>query len=385
MNDNQVNVEELLASEAAAPSVSPTLLKLDGYRIATDTEVPQEEFLFRMFGTPCFPRRDITAVTGMEKCGKTFFTSMLMACSMQRQILALDRNSEQPLRVLWYDTEQSRQSTKSVLTERVGRLAGSGEGADEHVMAFNVRACTYQERVDYLVEAVTAYHPDLVIIDNISDLLPSINDVEHSIALVDQLLQLATEYDCNITVVIHLNRSGDKRNLRGWLGTEIVHKAFDVFNCAQIEDTNVLMVQQTMTRKRKMGEELYYVIDDSGLPQQTEKPQGRYRDTDGKFKSSKSDVTKMKSEAVESFNQKYILRQSDGSNSWDWDLQTLFNDAMAGCAMTGLDMLKANAMKMAHIQYPQYYEKLFQRAIDTRVIQTTIDRHGRVVVIRAYS
>ena len=385
MNDNQVNVEELLASEAAAPSVSPTLLKLDGYRIATDTEVPQEEFLFRMFGTPCFPRRDITAVTGMEKCGKTFFTSMLMACSMQRQILALDRNSEQPLRVLWYDTEQSRQSTKSVLTERVGRLAGSGEGADEHVMAFNVRACTYQERVDYLVEAVTAYHPDLVIIDNISDLLPSINDVEHSIALVDQLLQLATEYDCNITVVIHLNRSGDKRNLRGWLGTEIVHKAFDVFNCAQIEDTNVLMVQQTMTRKRKMGEELYYVIDDSGLPQQTEKPQGRYRDTDGKFKSSKSDVTKMKSDAVESFNQKYILRQSDGSNSWDWDLQTLFNDAMAGCAMTGLDMLKANAMKMAHIQYPQYYEKLFQRAIDTRVIQTTIDRHGRVVVIRAYS
>ena len=385
MNDNQVNVEELLASEAAAPSVSPTLLKLDGYRIATDTEVPQEEFLFRMFGTPCFPRRDITAVTGMEKCGKTFFTSMLMACSMQRQILALDRNSEQPLRVLWYDTEQSRQSTKSVLTERVGRLAGSGEGADEHVMAFNVRACTYQERVDYLVEAVTAYHPDLVIIDNISDLLPSINDVEHSIALVDQLLQLATEYDCNITVVIHLNRSGDKRNLRGWLGTEIVHKAFDVFNCAQIEDTNVLMVQQTMTRKRKMGEELYYVIDDSGLPQQTEKPQGRYRDTDGKFKSSKSDVTKMKSDAVESFNQKYILRQSDGSNSWDWDLQTLFNDAMAGCAMTGLDMLKANAMKMAHIQYPQYYEKLFQRAIDTRVIQTTIDRHGRVVVISAYS
>ena len=385
MNENKAIVEELLASEAAAPSVSPTLLKLDGYRIATDTEVPQEEFLFRMFGTPCFPRRDITAVTGMEKCGKTFFTSMLMACSMQRQILALDRNSEQPLRVLWYDTEQSRQSTKSVLTERVGRLAGSGEGADEHVMAFNVRACTYQERVDYLVEAVTAYHPDLVIIDNISDLLPSINDVEHSIALVDQLLQLATEYDCNITVVIHLNRSGDKRNLRGWLGTEIVHKAFDVFNCAQIEDTNVLMVQQTMTRKRKMGEELYYVIDDSGLPQQTEKPQGRYRDTDGKFKSSKSDVTKMKSEAVESFNQKYILRQSDGGNSWDWDLQTLFNDAMAGCAMTGLDMLKANAMKMAHIQYPQYYEKLFQRAIDTRVIQTTIDRHGRVVVISAYS
>ena len=47
--------------------------------------------------------------------------------------------------------------------------------------------------------------------------------------------------------------------------------------------------------------------------------------------------------------------------------------------------LKANAMKMAHIQYSQYYEKLFQQAMDKRVIQTTMDRNGRVVVIRAYS
>ena len=382
MNDNQANVEELLASEATAPSVSPTLLKLDGYRIATDTEVPQEEFLFRMFDTPCFPRRDITAVTGMEKCGKTFFTSMLMACSMQHQVLALDRNGEQPLRVLWYDTEQSRQSTKSVLTERVGRLADC-DGADEHVMAFNVRPCTYQERVDYLVEAVSAYRPDLVIIDNISDLLPSINDVEHSIALVDLLLQLSAEYDCNITVVIHLNRSGDKRNLRGWLGTEITHKAFEVFNCAQVEDSDILMVQQTMTRKCKVKDELYYVIDDGGLPQQTEKPVGRCRDTDGKFMSS--NVNKMKAEKVDSFNQEYILRQGDSSNSWAWNLQKLFIDAMAGCAMIGLDMLKTNAMRMANIQRGQYYDKLFQQAMDKRVIQTTMDRNGRVVVVRAYS
>ena len=376
--------EELLTQEAAAPSVSPTLLKLDGYRIASDTDVPQEDFLFRMFDTPCFPRRDITAVTGMEKCGKTYFTSMLMACSMQRQVLALERQREEALRVMWYDTEQSRQSTKSVLTDRVGRLAGS-DSADEHVMAFNVRACTYQERMDYLVEAVAAYRPDLVIIDNISDLLPSINDVEHSIALVDQLLQLAAEYDCNITVVIHLNRSGDKRNLRGWLGTEIVHKAYEVFNCAQVEDSDIMMVQQTMTRKRKVDEELYYTIDDCGLPQQTEKPVGRIRDTDGRFKSSKTGVYNLKGDAVDSFNQKYILRQGDDGKSWEWNLQTLFTDAMAGCAMIGLDMLKTNAMKMAKIKYAQYYDKLFQQALDKRVIQTTLDRNGRVVVIPPYS
>ena len=66
--------------QAGEPSpVTPELLRLDGYRITSDTELPAEEFLFRLFGVPCFPRRDLTTVTGMEKCGKTFFSSMLMA------------------------------------------------------------------------------------------------------------------------------------------------------------------------------------------------------------------------------------------------------------------------------------------------------------------
>ena len=384
MNENIEKKEELLASEATARSVSPTLLKLDGYRIAPDTKVPEEEFLFRMFDTPCFPRRDITAVTGMEKCGKTFFTSMLMACSVQRQVLALERQREEPLRVMWYDTEQSRQSTKSVLTKRVARMAESDTVA-EQVMAFNVRACTYQERMDYLVEAVAAYHPDMVIIDNISDLLPSINDVEHSIALVEQLLQLAAEYECNITVVIHLNRSGEKRNLRGWLGTEIVHKAYEVFYCAQVEDSNVMMVEQTMTRKCRVDGELYYSIDASGLPQQTEKPVGRLRNSDGRYKSCKSDVYKVKGDVLDTFNQKYILRYGNDDKSWEWKLKMLFTDGMAGCAMTAQDRLKENVMKLANIQYEKYYDKLFQEALDKRVIQTTLDRSCRVVVIPGYS
>ena len=41
-------------------------------------------------------------------CGKTFFTSMLMACCAEKQVLELERIREQPLKVMWYDTEQSR-------------------------------------------------------------------------------------------------------------------------------------------------------------------------------------------------------------------------------------------------------------------------------------
>ena len=258
-------ISEELSQAGTSSPVTTELLKLDSHRIMSDTPVPAEEFLLRMFGKPCFPRRDLSAVTGLEKCGKTYFTTMLMACCAEKQVLELERIREQPLKVMWYDTEQSLQSTKTILTDRVFKLVethteGTEPSAVEsYYYVFNVRACSYQERIDYLVAGIKAYKPDMVIIDNVSDLLPSVNDAEQSIRIIDQLMQLATQNDCNITVVIHLNRSGEKRSLRGWLGTEILHKAFEVYYCEQIEKTDVYSVEQIFTRKYRVSEKLYSV------------------------------------------------------------------------------------------------------------------------------
>jgi hypothetical protein len=47
---------------------------------------------------------------------------MLMACCAEKSVLELERIRDEPLKVMWYDTEQSRQSTKSILTGRVFKL-----------------------------------------------------------------------------------------------------------------------------------------------------------------------------------------------------------------------------------------------------------------------
>lgn len=60
-------------------------------------------------------------VRRLVSCGKkTFFLSMLMACAVRRQVLGLERIREEPLRVLWYDTDQSRYTMKRILTGRIG-------------------------------------------------------------------------------------------------------------------------------------------------------------------------------------------------------------------------------------------------------------------------
>lgn len=384
--------EELCQAGKGSP-VSTMVVKLDKYRIMSDTEVPSEDFLFRMFGKPCFPRRDLSTITGAEKCGKTFFTSMLMACCVKKNVLELERISDTPLKVMWYDTEQSRQSTKSILTERVYELVHTGDGnvsdndeqcadIESNFYVFNVRACSCQERIDYLIAGIEAYQPDMVIVDNVSDLLPSINDPEKSAQVIDQLMQLASNNNCNITIVIHLNRSGEKRNLRGWLGTEILHKAFDVFYCEQIDNADVFSVEQTFTRKYRIHETLYYIIDDKGLPVVTGRPNFRPDISSEQNKANKTEAYQMKSEKTESFNQKYIIRNGENArHPWEWNLRLLFTDALKNLPSLPLDVLQKEVMELSGIKLPKYYEKVFALAVDQRIVRTTMDKRGRIVAI----
>ena len=399
MNKQKSILEAELPQAGMASPVTPSLLKLDGYRITSETEVPDEEFLMRMYGKPCLPRRDLTAVTGVEKCGKTFFTSMLMACCAQKQVLELERIRQEPLRVMWYDTEQSLQSTKGILTDRIGRMISENVVSNvednirdnqiaesnsmiDNFLVFNVRSCTYQERMDYLITGIETYKPDLVIIDNVSDLLPSINDADESQRIISQLMELATHGNCNIVVVIHLNRTGDKRNMRGWLGTEIMHKSFEVFYCEQVPKSTVYSVEQLLTRKYRISEKLYYTISDDGLPEESGKPNNTFMMDDDSQPNRKSNIYNIPKSKLDTLNQNYIIRHEGNSkSSWEWDFRKLFDDAMNGCLMMSHDDLKKAVMELSGIVQPRYYEKVFKTAIELHVVMTTLDRRGRVVVI----
>ena len=233
-----------------------------------------------------------------------------------------------------------------------------------------------------LVTAISTYKPDLVVIDNISDLLPSINDAEASVAVIDQLMQLAAAYDCNITVVIHLNRSGEKRNLRGWLGTELLHKSFEVYYCERIFNTKIFSVEQTMTRQSDIDAVLYYEVTEEGLPKTAKKPNIQPRDGQGKFMSTRTEAYQVTAEKMATFNQDYIIRHPENTqHPWEWDLHRLFADAMGNRASVGQDELMKCVMERSHILQQKYYDKVLKMAIERRVVMTTMVRNGRVVVI----
>ncbi|MBQ6204943.1 MAG: AAA family ATPase, partial [Prevotella sp.] len=205
MTEQSTLISEELTLAGEASPVTPEIIALNSHRITTETQLKDQEYLFRLQDKPCFPRCDVTTITGPAKSGKTFFVSMLMACCAERQVLALERVREEPLSVLWLDTEQSRQSTKDILAGRIARLVQT-PFPDERFYVFNVRSATYKERREMMALAIETYRPDLVILDNISDLSFDINSGEESTGLMEQLMQLATNFECSIVSIIHLNR-----------------------------------------------------------------------------------------------------------------------------------------------------------------------------------
>ena len=266
-------IAQEFSGKETTPKTDEKLQRLEQRRITPNSLIPKRRFLFEMFDKPCFARGELVGITGRAKSGKTFFTSMLMALGVCNEVMGIRRIDPKPLRVLWMDTEQSEESTQEILCDRIMKLwqrnMPEGETIENFPSdmfdIFNVRADAWQDRLPLLETAIKEYHPDLVILDGIRDLVNDINDGILSQQVIERLMNLASETDCCIVSVLHQNKASDDKNLRGWIGTELTYKSFEVYECSKDSD-HIFSIKQTMTRKYDIDEVLQFVVDAEGLP-----------------------------------------------------------------------------------------------------------------------
>ena len=399
MNENvmdQLDAELEHAGEETA--LSPQMLLLEQLRITPEKQLPKMDFLFRLFGKPCFPRRELVAITGKAKSGKTFVTSMLMAVGREGSIyqLPLNRMGEEPLHILWYDTEQSDESTQDILKNRIMRMhthpqplpVGRGgvtssaedlfdETASKSIYSppsqggagggsldvFNVRAVEWKQRRALLIEAVKRSKPDMVIVDGIRDLVNDINDGVLAQEVMEELLHLATQEECCIVCVLHQNKSGEDRNLRGWIGTELMNKAFEVYACEKLMPERIFKMEQTLTRKYDIEHTMYFEVGEDGLPRGAHPlplPKG------GEIRDSR--------EQLPPLNQAYRVCDEDGR--WSFDVAHLFLDAMRNENEVGGGELRERVMHLSGIAIPFKYNQLLAQALEQKIIEKT-ERNGR--------
>ena len=339
------------------------VVKLLKHRITADTVLPKMEFLFRLFGVPCFPRGELVAVAGKAKSGKTFFLSTLMSLLKGR--------------ILWYDTEQSEQSTQDILINRItplrkARLPDIEANTDapcadgEDLFAFNVRCENGEERLRLFSTAVAYLKPDLVVLDGVRDLISDINDGVEAQRITEQLMTLAQRHHCCIICVLHQNKSDGDRNLRGWIGTELTNKVFEVYACEKLKGSSTFRVEQTHSRKYDIGRELYYQVDaDTGLPIACDKPAEQPRDDKGRWAKPRQNPAP--DEVWQQLNAQYIVRHDDGQ-TWEWNLRRLFADALAGRDYLPYNQLMAIALGLSHIADKNQYYAAYRQALQQGII-----------------
>jgi hypothetical protein len=353
------------------------LNRLESRRITPEKELPKMEFLFTLFQKPCFPRGELVAISGKAKSGKTFVSSILMALCFRDEVLSVKRNCPGMLRVLWYDTEQSEESTQDILRHRIIPMTGMDEQSFPMKLfdIFNVRADMYNDRLPMLEVAVNHYHPDLVILDGIRDLITDINDGVVAQDCLERLMHLASANRCCIVCVLHQNKSAEDKNLRGWIGTELKNKGFEVYECFKSSE-RIFSWTQTDTRKYDILGKLQFAVNDEGIPylctheQLTEAlynaQRSQYEEQNAKDKRTGK---------LPRLNPKYVLGREDGKPVFD--LKRLFNDCMEPDRTYTENELGKRVCEIANIMTNGLCNHLLQKAVSQKVIIEQIDKDGK--------
>lgn len=399
---------QFVLGEIALAGISPEqeqlLQRLENRRITPDSELPQLEFLFRM-KKPCFARGELTAVSGKAKSGKTFVCSVLMTLCFQRQVLNLERNEEistvdpssinhlpsdiihqpsdiAPLRVLWYDTEQSEESTQDILKNRILPMAGISESEfpADRFQIFNVRGESYSDRLKMLEVAVPRYKPDLVILDGIRDLVADINDGVVAQDVVERLMHLASDNRCAIVCVLHQNKSVEDKNLRGWIGTELKNKAFEVYECAKSSE-RIFTWSQTDTRKYDIPDKVQFSVDENGIPYLCTPEQL----LEAQYEAQRKAAEQMQRQGCGSnkypdFNPKYMIGKQGRKHIFD--VKLLFGDAMTPGTIYSEDALKKQIKLLSNIMKDDIYRETLQKALDEKIIYQSYDGSNHRIYVR---
>ena len=373
-------ISEALSHAGESSAVSPTLARMFQRELTPDMQLPPMEFLMRLFGEPCFPRRELVAITGRAKSGKTFVMSIIMLMGVIDRILQFERDGKEPLKVLWFDTEQSKQSTLDIIQNRIVEMFHRKVDPDtpfpnECLRTFNVRFDNCEMRRQGFLELVPFIKPDLVILDGIRDLVTDINDGAEAQRIMEEMLALAQDNDCCIIAVLHQNKSGESRDPRGWLGTELLNKAFDVFATEKmkIQDGQgtrfVFKLEQLYTRKYDIEQQLYFQVDEDGLPFETEAPLMPV------YMSSTS-TADSSGEERPSLNDDYVVHHLNGD--WDMDVEKLFRDAFEGNQTLTGAALRYKVKTLANIATNRLYNNCLEKVMKMNLMEKKKDDYGRI-------
>ena len=186
-----------------------------------------------------------------------------------------------PYKVLWLDTEQSFASSDKCYRQ-VLQMAGLPLNVNSpNLRMVNSRMNTPDERLAMLEEEVYADNYDVVVLDGIKDVAKDINDPTETDMIVSKVLQILQDTKVAFIAVIHENPAKDSDKMRGWLGTEIGNKAFEIQDVKHNAKTGIFTVSNPDRREKNIPPYGFRFDEDDMLEQCEPEPEKGFEMTLG--------------------------------------------------------------------------------------------------------
>ena len=261
------------------------------YLLDPREDYPEPYTMLEFNGVPFSKIGGLGAISGQKKNGKTWVLTQLMAailgCDNERtqQFLpglqvpqrTIDFLGHLP-KVLYIDTEMEKLSSAKVL-RRVHWLCGWDMKQPNNRFAVlwvksmpkDDNAKPYVKRFELIKLSIDAIQPDVVFIDGLRDIIPSINDEEAGTAILDYFGSIAEERNLSIWLALHQNpgRKDDSEDakMRGWIGTELGNKVSDTLISIKSKKPEgvTFTVKQQDARDKDMDDWTFEITEDAGL------------------------------------------------------------------------------------------------------------------------
>ena len=235
------------------------------YEINITKDYGDDEFLLKIGDVPTMPRGDIQAIKAHGKEGKTMLTSILVTALLNDENgNALNvKGIEKNLKIFYFDTEQHQRNTKRIML-RINAMRGVEANTPiEGASFFAIRELSIENRINFIVNRIKTYKPDVVVIDGIRDLVKSINEEAECNNIIQLLISIATCENLAILCVLHKNKNKLDDTMRGHLGAELENKATSVWEVRR--NGNIVTVDETHARNEPT-EKWQFKIGEGGIP-----------------------------------------------------------------------------------------------------------------------
>ena len=209
---------------------------------------------------------NMSAIIGKYKSKKTFFHSMVSASLVANYPIfsnIIPSMPEDKRNVLLFDTEQSEWDVYNV-AHRIKRLANTDCA---NLGVFSWRGMDSDEIINSIDYAVNYLFQNvgLIVIDQIADLVTSLNDEREANKIVKFIEKISKEKLIHVCCIIHQNKANDYA--QGWTGTNIMKKSETVIKITKDPiNKNISHVESDAMRSVEF-EPFSFIINGDGYPE----------------------------------------------------------------------------------------------------------------------